>query len=162
MSGEAVRSLRRNGAEPPNVGGTCYYYLTTNPYSTAASYYWSCNSDMSGPEITSTNSTQNVGVDCPDLLQNTTVPIYIETNNACGHSSPLFYRDIAFPKIQNCMLKPIFDSNNQIQSEKNINFNTDSLYLNSIGNGLFFLTINESIDNLQISIYSSFGVEIIC
>ena len=60
------------------------------------------------------------------------------------------------------MLKPIFDSNNQIQSEKNINFNPDSFYLNSIGNGLFFLTINESIDNLQISIYSSFGVEIIC
>lgn len=138
------------------LGSTCYYYLTTSSISTATSYQWSCNSNFSDPVNTSTNTTQTVGVNCPDLLENTTVPIYVRARNGCNYSGVL-YRNTFFPHIANCMLKSVSDSTFLEQYLLDNSEQDESFDLCTLGHGLFQLMVNSEHNDLEIQVYSING-----
>jgi hypothetical protein len=138
------------------LGNSCYYYLTTNSFSNATTYEWSCVSSFQYPEITTTNSTTGVGVNCPDLEQNTYVPIYVRARNGCNPSNYL-YKYTFFPAISNCQYGPIHDSTFNSSLITTPSIDNSSLIIKTISGGTFELDINFNFSEVKIEVYSSNG-----
>ncbi|MBC8486852.1 MAG: T9SS type A sorting domain-containing protein [Bacteroidetes bacterium] len=139
------------------LGSTCYYYLTTNTYSSATSYEWSCNSSFSSSWITTNSTTQTIGVNCPDLLESTSVPVYVRARNGCGSSSTK-YQYTYFPPLSNCMMKPVVGGDTtSIISDPLEHAVSEHYKIKNLSNGAFEILFDNISNDRIVCIYSING-----
>ncbi|MFH1161056.1 MAG: T9SS type A sorting domain-containing protein [bacterium] len=157
--------IRCNPTAPPTptfinkyrMGSTCYYYLTTNTYSSATSYEWSCNSSFTNSVITTNSTTQTLGVDCPDLLESTSVPVYVRARNGCGSSS-YKYQYTYFPPLSNCMLKPVVGGDSSSIISEPLDYAVSEHYkIKNLSNGFFEILFDNISNDRIVCIYSING-----
>lgn len=100
-----------NSLTNSRIGSTCYYKVTVPAVATATSYLWSTNAAFTCTSTTSSNSI-SYSICGTDLLEGTTVHVYVKALNACDTSISYGHKNISFPTISACLEKTIENERN--------------------------------------------------